>query len=442
MPSTFALRIGVVISAAVALLASVSSTEAAGNSITSPDTVGDVGSFTSLALDSTGNLVVSYRDSTNRDLKVLHCNDANCAGGDESITTPDTSGETGAQTSLELDAVGNPVVSYTRIGDLKLLHCNDPNCSGGGESISVPDAFGNIAETSLKLDALGNPVVAYFDSNPNWRLKLLHCNDASCTGGGESITIPDTTGRVGGTPSLALDSAGNPVVSYYDLDNADLKILHCDDANCAGSGDSITSPDTVGSVGSETSLALDASGNPVVSYWDSANSDLKVIHCDDPNCAGAGESLISPDTSGSVGAYTSLALEGSGNPVVSYLDIANSDLKVLSCNDANCAGADDSVTSPDMGDYVGQHTSIALDSSGNPVVSYHDFRNYDLKVLHCGDPMCKPVTQPTPTPEPVGAISHDPTSSSGGGFDLRLLIIGLVSAAAMAAAASGVAWRR
>jgi hypothetical protein len=76
-------------------------------------------------------------------------------------------------------------------------------------------------------------------------------------------------------------------VSYSDGDNGDLKLMHCNDADCAGGGEAISSPDTAGAVGGFTSIALDEAGNPVVSYWDGTNSDLKVLHCATPNCTNA-----------------------------------------------------------------------------------------------------------------------------------------------------------
>ena len=382
-----------------------------GNSITSPDTVGEVGQYTSMALDADGFPVVSYYDAGNKNLKLLHCNDPNCAGGDDSIESPDTAGDVGLYTSLALDFNGFPVVSYFDSGqsDLKILHCNDPNCAGGDEAIESPDTADQVGWfTSLALDSDGFPVVSYFDSS-NGDLKLLHCNDPNCAGGDESITSPDTGNIALGT-SLALDSQGYPVVSYRDFDTG-MKILHCNDANCSGDDESITIPAEINGVVFDPSLTLDGNGFPVVSFTsdrvpETLNS-LMLLHCNDPDCAGNDDPIHSPDTVGNVGFDSSLTLDSSGFPVVSYYDISNNDLKFMRCNDPNCAGDDDSIMVPDGPLQVGSDSSLALDDQEFGVVSYHDTTNVDLKLLHCATADCKPPV-PTATPTPTVTPTPDP----------------------------------
>jgi hypothetical protein len=388
------------LAASGALLSAGRSSADGGHSITSPFTVSDVGQNTSLVLDASGNPVVSFMDVTNFNLAILRCNDPNCAGGGDGVQVPDTTGSVGYESSLALDANGNPVVSYydASNGDLKVLHCNDPNCAPGGDIAAAPDTAGNVGSyTSLELDGAGNPVVSYYDSG-NDDLKVLHCNDPNCTGGGESIQSPDTAADVGSHTSLEMDVDGNPVVSYYDSDNGDLKLLHCTDPNCADNNDIIGLPDTSGFVGSHTSLALETRylpfpfdffvSIPVISYYDEINANLKVVRCNDWNCVLFDESPQSPDTAGLVGRYTSLARDASGHPVVSYYDNSSYDLKVLHCNDPDCAGGNESIQAPDVEGLVGPFTSLVLDASGNPVISYYDASNGDLKVLHCADPNC------------------------------------------------------
>lgn len=187
------------------------------------------------------------------------------------------------------------------------------------------------------MDAAGNPVIAYYRSGTQifstGTLRVMHCNDPDCAGGDESTTSPEPA--TGVTPSLQLDASGNPVIAYYTgASTRDLKVMHCDDANCAGSNESITTPDSAGDVGSQPSLAL-RGGNPIVSYRDADSGDLKLLSCNDPNCAPGNDTVVRLDAALNSGENSSVVLDGSGRPVIAY--DAGADLRLLRCGDADCA---------------------------------------------------------------------------------------------------------
>ena len=349
-----------------------------------------------MVLDGSGNPVVSYYDATNGDLKLLHCDDPNCAGAGDSITAPDTAGDVGQYTSLALDSSGNPVVSYYDVtnGDLKLLHCNDPNCAGGDESVTSPDTAGDVGQyTSLALDAAGNPIVAYL-TDPGGKLGLLHCDDPNCDGTGESI-VSFTNLGIGS--SLVLDAAGNPVVASFEVTylpfSPDLRLLHCNDTSCAGGDDIPFEIATGNAFAEQVALALDEAGNPVLGLKASCcgfASGLVIKHCSNPTCVG-GSPFDMPDRAVFQGdPWPSLVLDGYGYPVVSYYRNRHNDsennLKLLHCGDPNCAPGNAWVTFADT--FGGLYSSLRLDAAGNPVISYYDEFNGDLRVLHCDDPRC------------------------------------------------------
>ena len=89
--------------------------------------------------------------------------------------------------------------------------------------------------------------------------------------------------RVGQYTSITLGADGLPVISYYDLTNGVLRVAKCGNAACTGAS-TITTVDSAGNVGLFSSITLGADGLPVISYYDSTNSDLKVAKCTSATC--------------------------------------------------------------------------------------------------------------------------------------------------------------
>ncbi len=348
----------------------VAPAQAATTTTTIVDSAGNIGQWTSVVLNASGFPVISYYDVANTSLKVAVCNDAACTA--PTITTVDNSADVGGDTSLVLNASGFPVISYYDVANtsLKVAVCNDAACTA--PTITTVDTT-NGRYSSIKLNALGYPVISYRGSNV---LRLAVCGNSTCTAG-NTLTTVDSTANVGDTTSLALNASGFPVISYRDVTNSDLKVAVCGNATCS-TGNTLTTVDSTGDVGSWTSVALNASGFPIVSYTDNTNTSLKLAVCGNATCS-AGNTFTTVDNAADVGSYISLKLNASGLPIISYYDTTNTSLKLAMCGDAACS-AGNTITTVDNAADVGQYTSLTLNANGFPVISYYDATNGDLKL--------------------------------------------------------------
>jgi len=237
------------------------------------------------------------------------------------------------------------------------------------------DSAGDVGRyTSLALDSLGNPAISYYDASSD-DLKYAHFDDAVW-----DIETVDSVGDVGRYTSLALGSLDNPAISYYDVAKGDLKYAYrC----CGWTTWGIETVDSTGDVGSYTSLAFDclyfpclASGNPAISYHDATNGDLKYAHWN-----GTSWDIETVDSEDWVGSHTSLAFDSCcdvvGNPTISYYDAANGDLKYAHWN-----GTSWDVETVDSAGWAGRDTSLAFTSSGTPAISYGEATHHHLKYAY------------------------------------------------------------
>jgi hypothetical protein len=228
------------------------------------------------------------------------------------------------------------------------------------------------ADSSIAVDSSGNPRISYYDST-NYDLKY-----ARWTGSVWSIQTVDSVGVVGADSSIAVDSSGRPHISYWDYTNKDLKYAWYGKVCSHGNGVVYCTlafwwrytVDSVGDVGEFSSIALDSSNNPHISYYDRTNKDLKYA-----KWTGSAWNIqtvhATADPTGDTGLYPSLALDSSGNPHISYqLNRENIAVQTQNLNYARWTGSAWDIQTVDQPGYTGFYPSLALDSSGNPHISY------------------------------------------------------------------------
>ena len=350
------------------------------HSITALDTSGDIGpTYKSITIGADGLPIISYYDATNDNLKVAHCDNIACTSA--SVSTVDSAGNVGRDSSITIGVNGLPIISYadSTNGHLKIAYCSNVACSGA--TLTALDTSGDgVRYTSITIGISGRPIISY-QNTTNLDLQVASCDNTDCSS--VSLYDLDTTGDY---TSITIGADGYPIISYQDTTNGALKVAHCAYQDCSA-GITLTSVDTTGFSGGYTSIAIGIDDLPIISHQDGdVNDDLRVAHCDNITCTSATNSAV--DTAGDVGRDTSIAIGSDGLPIISYYEYgAASNLKVAHCTNVSCTSATTSTL--DYGP-VGRYGSITIGVDGLPVIAYYDLANDNLKVAHCSNTLCLP----------------------------------------------------
>ncbi len=187
--------------------------------------------------------------------------------------------------------------------------------SGANWSTGIIESTGDVGSfVSAANCGVDCYVVAYEDeTNDNLRF-------AKTTDGGSTWTPSeiDATGEVGGPLSIAVDTTDSNttyyIVSYYDTTNTNLKFALSDDEGATWTTSTIES---TGDAGLYSSLAVDIAGNYIVSYI-AVNEDERALRFARSLDKGVQWSAQTIDITGTINQETSIATDGDGNYYITY----------------------------------------------------------------------------------------------------------------------------
>ena len=152
--------------------------------------------------------------------------------------------------------------------------------------------------------------------------------------------VPENDNDIGSWLSMDLTPDGDPAVSYYDRTKGGLGYAV---GTVADDGEVRWRHETVdgfpgkdgldpGDRGTYTSLAIDADGVAWISYYDVSNEALRYAKRSSDGTWETGAGGSGSGAAPSYGKYSSLALDASGSPVIAYYDAGSGALKVSHWN--------------------------------------------------------------------------------------------------------------
>ncbi len=352
-----------------------------------------VGLYSSLDVDGNGHPAISYYDLTHRDLKY-----AEWKGSDWEIERVASGSEAGRWSSLELDAVGNAHISYYENRALKYAIRSEESWNRETVDSGVLVTVG--LYNSLALDRDGYAHISYVDET-NHDIKY-----ATNRTGAWTTEIVDPGG--GAMTSIAVDNDGTPHISYINPAN-ELKYavwVGGGDGNCF-CGSNWDCEAIPGVYGFDSSLALDASGNPHIVF--SSFPELKYATKNGGSWTIETIDTTTPLVIGQI--QGSIALDRADVPHVAYCDVDFSKLKyaVRVGSEGNCGTGNAWQCETIASDCGFTTPSLALDSNDYPHISYESRSavswTYDLKYAAGTAPG-------TPTATPTSTSTSTPTATS------------------------------
>jgi len=274
---------------------------------TAVDINGDVGQYSSIAIDSNDKVHISHYNTTN--LRYLrYCNNTL---GYWTCTIVESTGAFGWYPSIAIDSNDKVHISYlgSGTGGNGLRYCNN---TLGYWTCTEVETGGSIGQwPSIAIDSNDKVHISHGNSTD---FDLRYCNN---TLGYWTCTNVDTTLDVGRYSSIVIDSNDKVHISHYNISGSSLR--YCN--NTLGYW-TCTEVETTSDVGSYSSIAIDSNNKVHISHYNATGGDLR--YCN--NTLGTW-TCINVETSDNVGSFSSIVIDSNDRPHISHYDNTNNALR-------------------------------------------------------------------------------------------------------------------
>jgi hypothetical protein len=318
----------------------------------------------SIAIDSNDSIWVTFEDADG--LYLAQGNNPQVAEQFASLT--DVNGP--IKSSLAIDSAGWPHVSYYESDDVDLKYATkDPTTSQW--LITTVDSTGDVGDSNaIVLDSNDQPHISYIDSTNDdlkyanydgstWQISTL---DTSLFG--ERFEMDST--------SIAIDSNDYVHISYSNNSASYNSLKYTRDGPQGWTNTSLSTPG-YGSLWSD--IAIDSNDDVHISYSDNFQQTLEYFTIESGAWVNATIDGWPLSNSAEIEEETSIAINSSGVPHISYWDRSTDYIMHATIDD----GGSWSTTIVDDSGEAGIHSSIAIDSSDSVHISYIDDSNYSAK---------------------------------------------------------------
>ncbi len=227
----------------------------------------DIGSFNSIAVDKNNKVHISYWDKTHA--KLMYA--TNALGSWTTTTIDDTGGAAPVTSSIAVDSQGNVHISYvgeppTFIDD-NLKYAT--NASGAWVTIYV-DENHSTNNTSIAVDSNGKAHIAYYDW---WADSLKYASNVSGQWVYTTVDYGSYVGYPQGYPSIKIDRNDKAHISYQDPNGPALK--YATNASGEWKASSVDGSPDSSNVGYSSSLVIDSNNKVHISTYDVLNLGMK-----------------------------------------------------------------------------------------------------------------------------------------------------------------------